>query len=144
MVNETVDIAHPFHIHINPFQIVEVFQPNKCDVDPMKPDTWKPCEKLTPPFVWWDTFAIPSAQNHVLDASVCTEEADCPAEIQQYTTCTGNTCTGKIPGSFKMRTYFADFTGQFVNHCHILAHEDRGMMQLIEVISKPKNYYDHQ
>jgi hypothetical protein len=43
--------------------------------------------------------------------------------------------TGKVvPGYFKMRTRFADFAGKFVDHCHILAHEDRGMMQLVEVI----------
>ena len=146
VVNDTVDIAHPFHIHINPFQIVEVFQPNRCDVDPTKPDTWKPCEILTPPFVWWDNFAIPSAKQVNLDAAVCTTLADCPTEIEQYTTCTtGDTpvCAAKIAGYFKMRSYFADFTGQFVNHCHILAHEDRGMMQLIEVIPRPRNQYLH-
>ena len=153
MVNETLGIAHPFHIHINPFQIVEVFQPNQntACVDPTDPDTWKPCEKLTPPFVWWDTFAIPAAQNQDLDASVCTEKVeDCPAAIQEYTTCTAKTataaakCTVKIPGYFKMRSFFADFTGEYVNHCHILAHEDRGMMQLIEVIPRPRNLYRHQ
>jgi FtsP/CotA-like multicopper oxidase with cupredoxin domain len=43
--------------------------------------------------------------------------------------------TNKVqPGYIKMRTHFADFAGKFVNHCHILAHEDRGMMQLIEVV----------
>ena len=30
IVNETYGppISHPFHIHINPFQVVEVFDPN--------------------------------------------------------------------------------------------------------------------
>lgn len=27
-----------------------------------------------------------------------------------------------------------DFTGEFVNHCHILGHEDRGMMHNVQVI----------
>jgi len=27
-----------------------------------------------------------------------------------------------------MRSRFVDYTGQYVMHCHILAHEDRGMM----------------
>jgi FtsP/CotA-like multicopper oxidase with cupredoxin domain len=31
---------------------------------------------------------------------------------------------------FRMR--FADFTGRWVNHCHILQHEDHGMMQTVE------------
>lgn len=143
LVNGTVGIAHPFHIHINPFQIVEVFQPTVCDVDPLDPSTWKPCQELKPPYVWWDTFAIPSAKSQKLDASVCTTLEACPAAIQQYTTCDSGTCTVKIPGWFKMRSMFADFTGEFVNHCHILAHEDRGMMQLIAVAEKPKNHYAH-
>jgi FtsP/CotA-like multicopper oxidase with cupredoxin domain len=33
-----------------------------------------------------------------------------------------------------MRTRFSDYTGQYVLHCHILAHEDRGMMELVEVV----------
>jgi FtsP/CotA-like multicopper oxidase with cupredoxin domain len=90
-------IAHPFHIHVNPFQVVEVFNPNTM-TEPEKPvDT----------FVWWDTFAIPPGKK--VDGKV-------------------------IPGYFKMRSRFVDFTGRYVQHCHILAHEDRGMMQLLEVV----------
>jgi FtsP/CotA-like multicopper oxidase with cupredoxin domain len=36
-------------------------------------------------------------------------------------------------GSVTVRSRFEDFTGRFVLHCHILNHEDLGMMQLIEV-----------
>lgn len=36
-------------------------------------------------------------------------------------------------GSFTFRTRFLDFTGKMVNHCHILDHEDVGMMQLVEI-----------
>ncbi len=37
-------------------------------------------------------------------------------------------------GEFVMRTHFTDFTGKFVYHCHILVHEDAGMMGTIEVV----------
>jgi len=37
-------------------------------------------------------------------------------------------------GEFVMRTHFKDFTGRFVYHCHILSHEDAGMMATIEVV----------
>ena len=37
-------------------------------------------------------------------------------------------------GYFKMRSRFVDFTGTYVIHCHILAHEDRGMMTVVEVV----------
>jgi FtsP/CotA-like multicopper oxidase with cupredoxin domain len=44
--------------------------------------------------------------------------------------------TSLIPphGEFVMRTHFKDFTGRFVYHCHILSHEDAGMMATIEVV----------
>jgi FtsP/CotA-like multicopper oxidase with cupredoxin domain len=82
--------AHPFHIHINPFQVVEIMDPNQNGGAPVK---------LPRPWVWWDNFAIPTG------------------------------------GYFKMLSRFVDFTGMYVLHCHILGHEDRGMMQLVEVIS---------
>jgi FtsP/CotA-like multicopper oxidase with cupredoxin domain len=36
--------------------------------------------------------------------------------------------------SFTFESNFVDFTGKFVEHCHVLAHEDLGMMESIEVI----------
>lgn len=36
----------------------------------------------------------------------------------------------------RMRMRIRNFTGPFVLHCHILTHEDRGMMQLVEVKDK--------
>jgi hypothetical protein len=40
-------------------------------------------------------------------------------------------------GSVKIRHKFADFKGVYVMHCHILAHEDRGMMRLVRVDDYP-------
>ncbi|HEX9367866.1 MAG TPA: multicopper oxidase domain-containing protein [Vicinamibacterales bacterium] len=149
ITNQANDKAHPFHIHINPFQITEVFQPNlentknpsqPCYVDPLNPQTWKPCTPLTGPFVWWDTFAIPPSAALPIGTSVCTTVDKCPAAIQQYTACTAGQCTVTIPGRFRMRTKFVDYTGAYVIHCHILIHEDRGMMQLIEVVPDKPPY----
>ena len=36
--------------------------------------------------------------------------------------------------SVVIRIPFLDFTGKFVYHCHILAHEDFGMISVIEVV----------
>jgi len=36
--------------------------------------------------------------------------------------------------SFTFETNFDDFTGKFVLHCHVLSHEDLGMMQAVEVV----------
>jgi FtsP/CotA-like multicopper oxidase with cupredoxin domain len=155
-------IDHPFHIHINPFQITEVFDPNEnlvdpqtgqletdlvegktqpmpryvtaesqkskkeeiaerqCVLDPKKPSTWSvtgACgPQKTPPYlIWWDVFAIPSARV-MSDGTV-------------------------IPGYFKMRSRFVDYPGSYVFHCHILIHEDRGMMFTVEV--KPLDIENH-
>jgi FtsP/CotA-like multicopper oxidase with cupredoxin domain len=106
----TPGVQHPFHIHVNPFQVVEVYQPSKDEKDRLK--------RFDKRAVWFDTFAIPKPAKLA--------EADCRSKWDK--------ATGMCSGYFKMRTRFVDFTGQFVQHCHILAHEDRGMMQLLEVI----------
>ncbi len=148
--NEANNKAHPFHIHVNPFQITELFQPNlantsrpqdACYVNPLDPETWKPCTPLTGPYIWWDTFAIPTSAKIDLPSSVCTLKGRCPPAIEQYTSCTTEgKCTVTIPGYFKMRSRFVDFTGTYVVHCHILIHEDRGMMQLVQVVSDRPPY----
>jgi FtsP/CotA-like multicopper oxidase with cupredoxin domain len=145
-------IDHPFHIHVNPFQITEVFDPNEnlvdpqtgqlegklnpttkktepipkyvvlgqgsvtdprqCVLDPEDPSTWKPCHQVKgKDLIWWDVFAIPSGR----PAPTNTD----PANV--------------IPGYFKMRSRFVDYPGLYVLHCHILIHEDRGMMFGVEV-----------
>jgi FtsP/CotA-like multicopper oxidase with cupredoxin domain len=157
--NQANDKAHPFHIHINPFQITEVFVPNApdtnttdpnkpCYVDHLKPETWKPCAPIPEPYVWWDTFAIPTSKQYDV-TSLCSDGKveNCPLAIQPYVQCsTSNgktTCTETIPGYFKMRSRFVDFTGSYVLHCHILIHEDRGMMQLVEVVPDTPPYVHH-
>ena len=39
----------------------------------------------------------------------------------------------KARSSVTIKQRFADFTGRFVFHCHVLYHQDRGMMALVEV-----------
>ncbi len=97
------------------------------------------------PFVWWDILAIPSARQDTLD---CVQDKSaegkyvCPSAEGGACSLTGSPpnqkqqCTVTIPGYFKMRSRFADFLGKFVLHCHILGHEDRGMMQLIQIAPK--------
>ena len=36
-------------------------------------------------------------------------------------------------GSVTFRSRFLDFTGRFVLHCHMMNHEELGMMQVVEV-----------
>jgi FtsP/CotA-like multicopper oxidase with cupredoxin domain len=97
--------AHPFHIHVNPFQVTEILNPS-VSKNPIK---------LPAPWIWWDNIAIPPAA-----APPDADQAD----------------KGKlVPGYIKFLSRFVDYTGMYVLHCHILGHEDRGMMQLVQVIS---------
>jgi FtsP/CotA-like multicopper oxidase with cupredoxin domain len=38
-------------------------------------------------------------------------------------------------GNITFRTRFLDFTGRFVHHCHMMNHEELGMMEVVEVYS---------
>jgi len=40
-------------------------------------------------------------------------------------------------GRVVFRVRFADYTGQWIHHCHILMHEDMGMMQEVECVASP-------
>ena len=140
ITNATTSISHPFHIHVNPFQLVEIFNPNddvvpnpnkapgqpptlpryvftdqglapgQCYLNPNDKTTWRPCTpSATPtPRVWYDVFPIPAGIQAPNNGPL-------------------------IPGYFKMRSRFVDYPGYYVLHCHILAHEDRGMMATVHV-----------
>jgi FtsP/CotA-like multicopper oxidase with cupredoxin domain len=81
VVNSDV-FQHPFHIHVNPFRVVDArgIPPNDT--------SWH-----LDPSVWWDVFRLPPR------------------------------------GRVTLRMYFRpDVVGKTVYHCHILPHEDNGMM----------------
>lgn len=42
--------------------------------------------------------------------------------------------SGNGAGSITYKTRFETFKGRFVIHCHVLRHEDMGMMQIVEVV----------
>jgi FtsP/CotA-like multicopper oxidase with cupredoxin domain len=73
---------HSFHIHTNPFQVVEIGGQPQADR------------------MWRDTVTVPR-----------------PAK----------------GGSAVIRTRFLDYTGVFMLHCHMMNHEELGMMQAVEV-----------
>jgi FtsP/CotA-like multicopper oxidase with cupredoxin domain len=113
---------HPFHIHINPFQVIKIEIPVL--IDPNQPVSagnikyttyTPPCTLACPTckpvcnYVWQDVITMPAGQI---------------------------TTDGKQIWQSKVtiRQKYLDFTGTYVLHCHILAHEDRGMMQLVRVV----------
>jgi FtsP/CotA-like multicopper oxidase with cupredoxin domain len=56
--------------------------------------------------------------------------------------------TAAIPrngGRIVFRSRFDDFTGTWIHHCHVLAHEDNGMMQMVECVDRPsETNYRHR
>jgi FtsP/CotA-like multicopper oxidase with cupredoxin domain len=49
--------------------------------------------------------------------------------------------TVSIPrgGRVVFRSRFADYVGTWANHCHILMHEDHGMMQMVEAVARAED-----
>jgi L-ascorbate oxidase len=105
-------VSHPYHIHVNPFQIVKIIDPNGKDVsepgavdnaDGEPPDPQYPGLKG----VWKDTLWVKSL----------IPQEDYPKGI--YT--------------IVIRTRYERYIGEYVLHCHILDHEDQGMMQNVRI-----------
>jgi FtsP/CotA-like multicopper oxidase with cupredoxin domain len=78
-VTNTTPMAHPFHLHVWPFQIMET------------------SDRRTPITGWKDVVDVPAG------------------------------------GWVRLRVAFRDFAGRTLYHCHILDHEDLGMMGIINV-----------
>ena len=114
-------VSHPFHIHVNPFQIVEILDPLGRDVtDPANPDNFGQ-EATDPQYVglkgvWKDTLWVKSLVNSYPQLN----SKDGPPQPAIYT--------------IKVRTRYQRYIGEFVLHCHILDHEDQGMMQNVAVV----------
>ncbi|WP_227591353.1 multicopper oxidase family protein [Acinetobacter shaoyimingii] len=91
--------GHPFHIHVNPFQIQSVYKKGDAKIE--KNDITR--QVGTDPLfnglngVWKDTLFVPKDYEVIV------------------------------------RTQYENFTGDFVLHCHILDHEDQGMMQNVRI-----------
>lgn len=102
-------VSHPFHIHVNPFQVVSVTNPQGVDVSGDVDDK-DPTGVNDPQYrglkgVWKDTLWIKNPTT---------------TKPTQYT--------------IKVRTRYQRYVGEFVLHCHILDHEDQGMMQNVNIV----------
>jgi len=104
--------SHPYHIHVNPFQIEKILDPDGKDVS--LPDAVdNPDGKGVDPQyaglkgVWKDTLWVKSLNPRV------------PYPKGVY--------------RIYIRTRYERYIGDFVLHCHILDHEDQGMMQNVSI-----------
>ena len=104
--------GHPHHVHVNPFQVVSILDPQGRDVSGMDtPDTAgseggvADTQYRGMKGTWRDTLFIKSIPGQ--------------GTAGQYTV--------------TVRTQYNRYWGDFVLHCHILDHEDRGMMQKVRI-----------
>lgn len=91
-----ISVSHPFHIHVNPFEVFSITDPSGKEQLDIDPNTHEPIP------VWRDTIVLNEGWK------------------------------------VQARTRYTDFTGTFVQHCHILDHEDQGMMELVQINDRPQ------
>jgi hypothetical protein len=142
------DIFHPFHIHISPFFVEEVGQLDYRDSKwGMRKILWDPDEKKVKWFPenlpnenrtfgwvvgnWWDTIVIPP-HGYVRFKTWINIPDQKPAERYAPKDATDD----REPLDWKV-TDNANVYGSWVFHCHILRHEDRGMMSMVAVTPRP-------
>lgn len=95
---------HVFHIHVNPFQIIDIKGPN----------------------------------GTIFGPNGCTE----PASDREYCDLKGvfrDTMFVRSGYHVVLRTAYVRYIGEYVMHCHILDHEDQGMMLNVEVVPEGAN-----
>ncbi|MEM9368923.1 MAG: multicopper oxidase domain-containing protein [Planctomycetota bacterium] len=92
-------VNHPFHIHVNPFEITSIKDPEGNEKLPMKGGEPIP--------IWKDTILV----------------------REGYT--------------IRARSRYERYIGKFVLHCHILDHEDQGMMELVEIVAGESHHGSH-
>jgi L-ascorbate oxidase len=88
-------VGHPFHIHVNPFQIVKILDPAGNDVSGTGEAVDSQYANLKG--AWKDTLFVKPSHQVII------------------------------------RTRYRRYIGDFVLHCHILDHEDQGMMQNVRI-----------
>lgn len=126
------DIFHPFHIHISPFFVTEVGQLNYSategwqtkyiyddpyGTEPIRQSWESPVTDSKVDWVvgnWWDVIMIPPHGYVKLKTWINVPWQDMANNIQEN----------------------ANQAGQWVFHCHILRHEDRGMMMVVQTKKK--------
>jgi L-ascorbate oxidase len=116
-VVNTSTVNHPFHIHINPFQVIDVYYPNANDPNARLYRQLDSAAQVRGTPIWLDVIPLPKASGTTPGYILIRQG------YEPFLNADGSTCTNCGPAY-----------GEFVMHCHILGHEERGMMQVIEII----------
>ena len=100
--------SHPFHIHVNPFQIDKIIAPDGTDLSEAGAKDSEDGDDQYAGLkgVWKDTIWVKNLPSKKHPDGIYTVET---------------------------RTRYERYIGDFVLHCHILDHEDQGMMQNVRI-----------
>jgi FtsP/CotA-like multicopper oxidase with cupredoxin domain len=120
--NPSKYIGHPFHIHINDYQVKD---------SDTELDDKRSLEDVTAlnstGYKYYDTESGQVLSLDPLKGELHSiPEALDPSKVDSLSTYGANDQT--------MRMLFQDYLGTYVFHCHILPHEDAGMMQVITIV----------
>jgi FtsP/CotA-like multicopper oxidase with cupredoxin domain len=91
---------HPFHIHVNPFQVVKVLE------------------------------KVGDGENYKEIDYSSAAEAEYAGTVGTWK----DTILVKQDHKVIIATRYQRYIGDFVLHCHLLDHEDQGMMQLVQIV----------
>jgi FtsP/CotA-like multicopper oxidase with cupredoxin domain len=135
--NNVTLLAHPFHIHTNPFQVI------------------RNADRTFKYPIWQDSLPLPVPGESDRPAGPIWNNDDakvkCPRACQADNATWNSQWTTTIPGKLSVcgcviksnelaiRQRFDDYTGGYVIHCHILGHEDRGMMWNVQTVCSPNS-----
>ena len=118
------NVGHPFHIHVNDYQVKQsdTELPNKQNLE--------------------DVTMINASGYHYMDPSGAIHKLDplagkftaIPEALNNKSLVYNNGLFTTGYTDTTIRMLFQDFLGTYVHHCHLLEHEDAGMMQVVTVI----------
>ncbi|QNI72770.1 multicopper oxidase family protein [Synechococcus sp. NOUM97013] len=113
--------SHPFHIHVNDYQVKQSDNelPDKRNLEDVT-------QLNSSGYNYVDSAGVNYKLDPLVGEFVAIDEALNPNSSDDLYTTGYNETT--------IRMLYQDFLGTYVHHCHLLEHEDAGMMQVVSVI----------
>lgn len=105
----SADAPHPFHIHVNPFEIIAVNKQVTVD-------------------------GVETTRDLTVEPDVDNEGNEIPTEYLGMKGAFKDTIILAPGAEVVVRSKYERYIGSFVLHCHILYHEDLGMMRNVRII----------
>ncbi|XP_078484901.1 multicopper oxidase mco-like [Ciona intestinalis] len=139
IINTDPGVGHPIHIHVNHFQVISY-----------NPYTGPVSSNARGALTFWSQASQVCTQQHATYTGVNTPLPNNPLrhlghDVRQAAGGDGTLAYAEIGdfrdaiiipplGNITIRFQAHKFTGEIVIHCHILVHEDAGMMMTVEVV----------